>query len=84
MYRLGRHVGVQQGSTQARLGFTVRLHDGLYFGQQLGVLVFRFRLDSGGDVVDAGYAGLIFMAPRRNLWVDSDLFSVFMLLKISI
>lgn len=46
---------------QARFRFAVRLHDAVYFSQQFGVLVFCFWLDSGGDVVDASYAGLIFM-----------------------
>ena len=63
MYRLGRHVGVQQGGAQARLRFAVRLHDGLYFSQQLGVFVFCFWLASGGDVIDAGDTGLIVSAP---------------------
>ena len=39
MYRLGSNVGVQQCGAQTRLGLAVRLHDGLYFSQQLGVLV---------------------------------------------
>ena len=61
MHGFSRHVGVQQSGAQTRFGFAVRLHDGLYFGQQLWMLVFCLRLGSAGDVVDASYSGLIFM-----------------------
>jgi hypothetical protein len=61
MYHFGRHVGVQQGGAQTRLGFAVRLHDALYLSQQLGVFVFRFWLNSGRNVIDTNDACLIFM-----------------------
>jgi len=61
MYRFGRHVGVQQGGAQTRFGFAVRLHDGLYLSQQLGVFVLRFWLNSGGNIIDTNYACSIFM-----------------------
>ena len=50
VHGLGRHVGVQQGGAQTRLGFAVRLHDGLDFSQQLWVFVFRFGLDSRAEM----------------------------------
>lgn len=66
VYSLGRYVGIQQDSAQARFRFAVWLHDALYFSQRFGVLVFCFWPASGGDVIDAGDACLALTNTQFN------------------